>query len=60
MPITKEQFAAYERVRQGGRYNMVMDAQLAMRAARLTHAQYWEIIRNYSVYMAQWPDVRRG
>lgn len=46
--ITKEEFLAYERVRSEGKYNMIMDAKLAMQEAGLSHEKYSLIIKYYS------------
>ena len=48
MEITKDQFLAYEKVRQSGKYNMVMEAAGAKQYAELTWDEYWEIIKDYS------------
>jgi hypothetical protein len=45
--ITKEQFEAYNKVRETGKYNMVMDANDAAKEAGLSMDQYWEIIKKY-------------
>lgn len=46
--ITKEEFLSYERVRTEGKYNMIMDAKLAMQEAELTPEKYSLIIKYYS------------
>ena len=48
--ITKEEFLKYEKVRQSGKYNMIMDAAAAWTAAGLARCQYFDIIENYSTY----------
>ena len=50
MKITKEKFKSYYRVQMTGRYNMIMQATLAMRAAGLTREEYFECIKNYNKY----------
>lgn len=47
MKITKKQFLAYERVRKGGKFNMVMDSKKAARESGLDLDTYFEIIKNY-------------
>jgi alpha-L-fucosidase len=46
--ITKDQFDAFNKVREGGKYNMVMEAQDAAEDADLNMGQYWAIIKNYT------------
>ena len=54
--ITKEQFEDFERVRQGGLYNMMsQDARLAADLDRDTH---FSIMRHYETLMEKWPEVR--
>ena len=48
--ITKEKFKSYYRVQMTGRYNMIMQATLAMLAAGLTREEYFECIKNYKKY----------
>lgn len=50
MEITKEMFLRYEKVRLSGKYNMIMDSELARNKANLSKEEYIEIIKNYSVY----------
>lgn len=50
MKITKEKFESYYRVQMSGRYNMIMQATLAMLAAGLTREEYFECIKNYKMY----------
>lgn len=45
MKITKEKFKSYYRVQMTGRYNMIMQATLAMLAAGLTREEYFECIK---------------
>lgn len=40
-------YKAYERVRLGGRYNMIMDGARAMRAAKLDRDSYLFVMKNY-------------
>ena len=48
--ITKEKFLAYYRVQMDGKYNMIMEATLAMKDAGLTKEEYFNIIKNYKKY----------
>ena len=50
MKITKEKFKSYYRVQMSGRYNMIMQATLAMLAAGPTREEYFEYIKNYNKY----------
>ena len=45
--VTREEWEAYKRAQNSGRYNMVMEAQKAMRSAKLDSETYWSIINNY-------------
>ena len=49
--FTPKQLAAwrrYERVRSGGKYNMITDGSRASRAAQLNRDEYMFCINNYS------------
>lgn len=46
--VTEDEFLAYRRVQESGRYNMLMDATAAMAAANLDPSTYLSIISNYS------------
>ena len=46
--VTREEWEAYKRVQESGRYNMVMEASKAMRSAKLDSETYWTIINNYA------------
>ena len=48
--ITKNDFLRYYKVQMSGRYNMIMEAGKAMKVARLTKKQYFDIIKNYGTY----------
>ena len=48
--VTKNDFLRYYKIQIGGRYNMIMEAGKAMKAARLTKEQYFDIIKNYGTY----------
>ena len=45
---TRKQFMAYRRVQETGRYNMIMDADKASKAAGLTLTTYFAIINRYN------------
>lgn len=44
----KEKFERYEKVRRGGRFNMITESSRAAKAAGLSEDDYWEVISNYS------------
>lgn len=48
MEINREEFIAYEKVRQSGKYNMITDWELASEEAGLTKEMYFEIIKRYN------------
>ena len=52
--ITREQFLAYRRVQESGRYNMVMEWREAASASGLTKDQYFAVINNYSELYKQY------
>ena len=58
--ITRKEFAAYERVRKSGVYNMITQSALATAAAGLDADVYISIIRNYEALMEKYPDIRKG
>lgn len=60
--FTKEQrswFASYEKVRQLGCYNMLMQADLAMKAAHLTKEQYMFVIKHYRTLSKQYGTLSK-
>lgn len=57
MNVTKKEFEAYERVRKGGRFNMITDLYDAARAARLSNERYVRVMRYYTECADKWPDV---
>jgi hypothetical protein len=59
MKITKEQFAAYEKVRVGGKTNM-WDVQRGASLASLDPEVYFQILKQYEDLMAKYPDVRKN
>lgn len=56
--VTKDQFVAYERVRQAGNHNMLTDGQRAAVEAGLDWLIYQRILANYEAFDQRWPDVR--
>lgn len=54
--ITKENFAAYERVRKSGRVNMWSGEVQYL--ANITRAEHIAIMKYYKALCAKWPDVR--
>ena len=58
MEITKEQFQAYERVRQSGVTNM-WDTRRVQRLSRLGKDTILEIMKRYKELMKEYPDVVR-
>lgn len=57
--ITKKDFQAYERVRRGGRYNMLTHIKQAARLADLSCKKYIAILKDYEKLMKKWPEVRQ-
>lgn len=49
-------FITYEEVRQLGCYNMIMQADLAMKAAGLTKDQYMFVIKHYGEMNTQFQN----
>lgn len=58
MEVTKDQFVAYERVRQDGLHNMFTDSHRAAGDAGLDWTTYQSILANYDAFDQRWPDVR--
>ncbi len=54
--ITKAQYDAYNRVRDGGRFNMVMEATQARMSAGLDEDSYWTIISHYRELMEKFDN----
>ena len=52
--ITKHDFHAYERVRAGGRFNMMTDSRRAMSEASLDRDVYVAIISNYEALLEKY------
>ena len=57
-PITKDDFAAYERVHRKGGYNMLMQWRQAAQAAGLSPEKYKAILMQYDELLNKWPDCR--
>ena len=55
---SREDFEAYEEVRQSGEYNMIAEVRSAAYAAGLPMDRYRAVLKNYSALMAAYPDVR--
>lgn len=49
-------FYRYEQVRRGGKYNMIMEAKLAMAEADLKAKDYADVISHYSEYKSAIED----
>lgn len=46
----KLNFYKYEKVRRSGRYNMIMEAQLAIKACDISSREYRDILLGYNQY----------
>jgi len=46
--VDKTTFLSYEKARQSGAFNMIMDAHQVMTIYGISQKDYWEIIKNYS------------
>lgn len=57
MEISKEDFTAYEKVRQSGVTNM-FDVEMVTQLSGLSRAKCFEIMRTYADLMKRWPGVR--
>lgn len=51
---TKEQFEAYVKVQQSGRWNMLMNAREAAKEAGLDLNTYFGVLKNYSTLAAKY------
>ena len=58
MDVTKQEFEAYERVRQDGKYNMIAKSKWAAKEAGLSIERYFAVLNNYAKCVKKWPDVR--
>lgn len=56
--ITKDEFEAYEAVRESGITNM-FDTRMVGELSDLSRATIKAIMLNYAALMAKWPDVRK-
>ena len=57
MEFTNEQlkwFESYLKVQKSGKYNMILESDLASISAGLTHAQYKFVINNYNKLYEQY------
>ena len=59
-PDICQNFYRYERVRRGGKYNMIMDARLAMIEAELSAKEYADVISHYSEYIVIGLDAEQA
>lgn len=57
MEITKEEFIAYEKVRQSGVTNM-FNVELVSQLSDLSRLRIYHIMANYTELNKRWPDVR--
>ena len=48
--MTKEAFLKYEKVRQSGKYNMIMQMSEVLVETGLNYHNYIDIIKNYNKY----------
>lgn len=48
--VTKEEFLKYEKVRQSGKYNMIMQMSEVLVETGLNYHNYIDIIKNYNKY----------
>ncbi len=59
--ITREQFAAYEKVRRTGCYNMLADSRRSIRHTNLSDSVYWSILEHYNYLARKFPEtVEKG
>ncbi len=54
--VKKKEFEAYERVRMGGRWNMLIDSRWAAHDANLPQDRYWAVLNNYSECAKKWKE----
>ena len=59
MPSTEE-FAAYRKVQDSGKYNMIMNAQEAAAEAGLSMKTYKLCILNYTTLLLKYAEVSRN
>ncbi len=54
--IDRETFHHYESVRQGGSYNMMMEASTVMNIINVNEDQYFYILNNYSELLEKYGE----
>ena len=54
---SKEEFAAYRKVQDSGKYNMIMNAQEAAAEAGLSMKTYKLCILNYTTLLLKFPGI---
>lgn len=57
---SKEEFAAYRKVQDSGKYNMIMNAQEAAAEAGLSMKTYKLCILNYTTLLLKYAEVSRN
>lgn len=58
--MTKEKFLRYEKLRQSGKYNMIMDMSHVLIETELNYHDYIDIIKNYNKYYEKYKkDVEK-
>lgn len=58
--MTKEKFLRYEKLRQSGKYNMIMNMSHVLIEAELNYHDYIDIIKNYNKYYEKYKrDVEK-
>jgi hypothetical protein len=55
--VRKKDFAAYVKVQQAGRFNMITEARSAAASAGLPMPVYMSVIEHYDELAAKWPGV---
>ena len=55
---SREDFEAYELVRQAGSFNMITQARSASLAADLPMDRYMAVLKSYTALMTMYPEVR--
>ena len=57
---SKEEFAAYRKVQDSGKYNMILNAQEAAAEAGLSMKTYKLCILNYTTLLLKYSEVSRN
>ena len=57
---SKEEFAAYRKVQDSGKYNMILNAQEAAAEAGLSMKTYKLCILNYTTLLLKYAEVSRN